>query len=143
MLLVAAFPLAYLAGVTTQTLTEGNWAIEARSALARGFRRVVLFLGLPTLLGLWFNDGRVWWAFVAYWLAAVLLPPAVPSRASEQHRGHRAQKPVSGWRSSLSIWLPGRGSPAGEAAANLYPSSPALETHHGGSRSRFASSTGT
>ncbi|VTR95883.1 Uncharacterized protein OS=Methanosphaerula palustris (strain ATCC BAA-1556 / DSM 19958 / E1-9c) GN=Mpal_2176 PE=4 SV=1 [Gemmata massiliana] len=75
MLLIASFPLAFLAGTTTHALTQSAWSLETRSALARGFRRVVIFVGLPAIVGMWFADGHVWWAFVAYWTAAVLALP--------------------------------------------------------------------
>lgn len=127
MLLVAAFPLAWLAGVTTHTLTEGSWAIEARAALARGFRRVVLLLGLPTLVGLWFNDGRVWWAFVAYWLAAVLMLPLFLRVLQNNIAGNRARTGL--WLAILLVDLvsPVAILPQVKPQAELYPSSPALE----------------
>ncbi|MBP3954543.1 hypothetical protein J8F10_04505 [Gemmata sp. G18] len=75
MLLVAAFPLAFLAGATTHALTQSTWSLETRSALARGFRRVVIFVGVPAIVGMWFAAGQVWWAFIAYWTTAVLVLP--------------------------------------------------------------------
>src|SRR5262249_30737035 len=37
MLLIAAFPLAFLAGVTTDTATRSGWTLETRTAISRGF----------------------------------------------------------------------------------------------------------
>ncbi len=75
MLLIASFPLAFLAGTTTHALTQSACPLETRSALARGFRRVVIFVGLPAIVGMWFADGHVWWAFAAYWVVAVFALP--------------------------------------------------------------------
>jgi hypothetical protein len=66
MLLIAAFPLAYLAGVATDVVSRAGWSHEARLHLSRGFRRAVLFAGLPAVLGLAFSSGEVWTPFVVY-----------------------------------------------------------------------------
>ncbi|HEY1192502.1 MAG TPA: hypothetical protein VGE74_33065, partial [Gemmata sp.] len=127
MLLIASFPLAFLAGRTTHALTESGWALEARSGLSRGFRRVVLFLGVPTILGLWFTDGRVWWAFVAYWAAAVLALPLFIRVLQNNVAGRRTRTAL--WLAILLVDLvaPVAVLPAVKPQAELYPSSPILE----------------
>lgn len=127
MLQIVSFPLAFLAGVTTHALTESNWSLDARAALARAFRRVVVFLVAPTVLGLWFNDGPVWWAFIAYWTTAVLaLPPFIRA----------LQSTGTGVRVRTALWLavlladliaPIAVLPQVKPQADLYPVSPILE----------------
>jgi hypothetical protein len=126
MLLLAAFPLAFLAGVTTDAAVRSGWSLDARAALARGFRRVVLFVGLPTILGLWLASGTTWWAFVAYWGAVVLaLVPFI----------RLLQNPTTA-RTRTALWLvvlavdllaPIALLPAVRPQAELYPTSPLLE----------------
>lgn len=72
MLVVAAFPLAFLAGATTDMVIHSAWGHEARWGLSRGFRRATLFAGLPTILGLAFSEGHIWRPFVAYWLVVLV-----------------------------------------------------------------------
>ncbi len=127
MLLIAAFPLAYLAGAATHALMESNWSIEARSAVARGFRRVAIMLGMPTIVGLWFAGGEVWWAFIAYWAAAVLVLPLFVRVLQNQMSGTRARTAL--WLTILLVDLvaPVAVLPAVRPQAELFPSSPALE----------------
>ncbi|QEG28386.1 Bacterial membrane protein YfhO [Gemmata obscuriglobus] len=127
MLLIATFPLAFLAGVTTQALTESRWALSARAAVSRGFRRVVLVLVAPTILGLWFNDGPVWWAFVAYWGAAVLALPLFIRTL--QNTGTSGRLRTALWFVILLAELiaPIAVLPQTKPQAELYPSSPVLD----------------
>lgn len=125
MLLVAAFPLAFLAGTTTDTATRAAWSLESRAALSRGFRRVAFFVGLPTIVGLWFTAGPTWWAFVAYWVAVVLaLVPFI-----------RLLQPQTSAPARTALWLlvllvdllaPIAIFPAVKPQAELYPTSPAM-----------------
>jgi hypothetical protein len=71
-LVIAAFPLAFLAGAATDAITRSEWSGEARLALSRGFRRAMLFAGVPTVLGLVFSDGVLSRAFVAYCVALLV-----------------------------------------------------------------------
>ncbi len=127
MLLVAAFPLAFLAGVTTDAVTRAAWSLESRAALSRGFRRVALFVGMPTVVGLWFASGATWWAFVAYWAAAVVL--LVPFVRLLQNQTSSLRTRTALWLGVLLVDLiaPIAIFPAVKPQAELYPSSPAMD----------------
>jgi hypothetical protein len=126
MLLVAAFPLAFLAGVTTDAATRSEWSLESRTAIARGFRRVALFVGIPTIVGLWFASGETWWAFIAYWVAVVVaLVPFI--RILQTQTSARTRTIL--WLAVLLVDLlaPIAILPAVKPQTELYPSSPAME----------------
>lgn len=127
MLLVAAFPLAFLAGVTTDAVTRAAWSLDARAALARGFRRVALFVGIPTIIGLWFATGAAWWAFVAYWAAVVVV--LVPFVRLLQNQTSSVRARTALWLGVLLVDLvaPIALFPAVKPQADLYPSSPAMD----------------
>ncbi|MBY0459027.1 MAG: hypothetical protein K2V38_16950, partial [Gemmataceae bacterium] len=127
MLLVAAFPLAFLAGSTTHALVSSQWAIENRSGIARGFRRVAIYLGLPTIIGLWFADGRAWWAFVVYWVGVVVSLPLF-LRALQNQTSHASTR-AGLWLVVLLIDLvtPVAMFPEVKPQAELYPLSPMPE----------------
>src|SRR5262249_31540031 len=79
MLLIAVFPLAILAGTTTDVLIRSNWAAEQRKLLTRPFLLVVLFAAVPGFVCLWDSGSQapvpIWAPFIAYWVAvAVALP---------------------------------------------------------------------
>ena len=127
MLLVAAFPLAFLAGVTTDALTRSAWALDARAALAGGFRRVAIIIGVPTIIGLWFATGATWWAFVAYWAAAVVA--LVPFVRVLQNQTSTVRTRTLLWLGVLLVDLvaPIAVLPAVRHQADLYPNSPAMD----------------
>lgn len=75
MLVVATFPLAFLAGTTADAVTRSAWSADARLALSRGFRRAALFAGLPTILSLAFSQGDVSREFATYWLIVLVSLP--------------------------------------------------------------------
>ena len=127
MLLVAAFPLAFLAGVTTDAVIRAAWSLDTRGALALGFRRVAVFGGVPTVVGLWFASGATWWAFVAYWAAVVVL--LVPFVRLLQNQTSSARTRTALWLGVLLVDLvaPIAILPAVKPQAVLYPSSPAIE----------------
>ncbi len=127
MLLIAAFPLAFLAGSTTHVLTQSGWSLEARIALARGFRRVVFVVGMPTILGLWLASGEVWWAFIAYWVAVVFALPLFVRVLQNQMSDTRARTAL--WLTILLVDLvsPVAVLPTVKPQADLYPASPALD----------------
>jgi hypothetical protein len=81
MLLVAAFPVAYLAGVTTDALVRAAWPADARQHLRRYLVLIGLALVLPALLFAWGgwraqNSPDVWPAAILGW-GAILLAFAV------------------------------------------------------------------
>jgi hypothetical protein len=126
MLLVAAFPLAFLAGVTTDAATRSAWALEARTAISRAFRRVAVFVGIPTIIGLWFAGGETWWAFIAYWVAVVVA--LVPFIRLLQNQTTPRMRTIL-WLGVLLVDLvaPIAIYPAVKPQAELYPTSPAME----------------
>ena len=73
MLLVAAFPLALLAGATTDALVRTGWPAVGRRVVRRFLLGVVLFAVAPSLLCLGAvlarreAQGPVWPPFVVYW----------------------------------------------------------------------------
>ncbi len=126
MLLIVAFPLAFLAGVTTDAAVRAAWSLDARAALAQGFRRVALVVGLPTVVGLCLATGVAWWAFAAYWgVVALALVPFV--RLLQHQTTPRTRTAL--WLGVLAADLiaPIALLPAVRPQADLYPSSPALE----------------
>jgi hypothetical protein len=127
MMLVAAFPLALLAGVATDAVSRTGWSHESRLHLSRGFRRAVLFAGLPTVLGLAFSSGEIWAPFVAYCVVLlvallvfvrILQPRATPPRAR-----------TAIWLGILLAELvaPVITFPQVGSQADFYPTSPILE----------------
>ncbi len=127
MLLIAAFPLAFLAGVTTAALTRAAWALDARAALAGSFRRVAIIIGVPTIIGLWFATGATWWAFVAYWTAVVVA--LVPFVRVLQNQLASVRTRTLLWLGVLLIDLiaPIAVLPAVRPQTDLYPRSPAMD----------------
>ncbi|QJW93839.1 YfhO family protein [Frigoriglobus tundricola] len=127
MLLIAAFPLAFLAGVTTDALARAAWALDARAALAAGFRRVAIVIGVPTIIGLWFASGATWWAFVAYWAAVVVA--LVPFVRVLQNQTSSVRTRTLLWLGVLLVDLiaPIAVLPAVRRQTDLYPSSPAMD----------------
>ena len=126
MLLIAAFPLAFLAGTATDALTRTAWAMDARAALSRGFRRVALVVGIPTILGLWFAPGATWWAFVAYWVTVVVaLVPFI--RVLQNQTAARTRTTL--WLGILlaDLLAPIAILPSVKPQAELYPTSPILD----------------
>lgn len=80
MLLVAAFPVALLAGTATDALVRSQWSADGRRVLRRCVLSVLLLAVLPSLLCVGVMVQRdpgkpVWSLFVAYWaVVAVTLP---------------------------------------------------------------------
>ena len=79
MLLIAAFPLAYLAGTTTDALARAKWDAAARNVVRRYLRLVSLAVVLPAavsaLAGWWGSPGRDWWAAGVLGWACFLVAP--------------------------------------------------------------------
>ncbi len=127
MLVIAAFPLAYLAGTTANALVRSAWSADARLALSRGFRRAVLFAGLPTILGLAFSQGDLSRAFVAYWLAVFVSLPLFVRVLQLGRTSPRARTAI--WCAVLLAELvaPTATYPAVKAQTELYPTSPIME----------------
>jgi hypothetical protein len=127
MLVTAAFPLAFLAGVSADAVVRGGWAINARLALSRGFRRATLFVGVPTVLGLVFSDGPVSRAFVAYWVVVVVSLPLFVRVLQHSRMSPRTRTAV--WCGILVVELvvPVMDLTAVKPQAELYPSSPAMD----------------
>lgn len=81
-LLVAAFPLAFLAGVTADALARSGWAEEPLRVFRRRAFVVVVLVAASSLscvaVGLFQHPGRpVWGVFVVYWIAVGLMIPVV------------------------------------------------------------------
>ncbi len=127
MLLIAAFPLAVLAGATADAVVRAEWAADARLALARGFRRATLFAGLPTVVGLTFSDGPLDPAFLASGLVLVISLPLFVRVLQRGNMGPRSRTAV--WCGILLVELvtPVATLPAVRPQAELYPTSPILE----------------
>jgi hypothetical protein len=92
MLLVAAFPLALLAGTATDALVRCGWDAGGRRVVRRFFLGVVLFAVLPSLLCVGVmvqrEPGRpVWGLFVAYWAVVVATLPVVVWLCLPGHSG--------------------------------------------------------
>lgn len=80
MLLIAAFPLALLAGATTDALIRTAWADELRPKLMRAFLMVGLFAVVPALTCLTIertqpNSPSLSFGFVAFWVVELLGVP--------------------------------------------------------------------
>ncbi|MBY0514911.1 MAG: YfhO family protein [Gemmataceae bacterium] len=77
MLLIAAFPVAVLAGATTDALVRTAWAEEHRRKLGRMFVAVGLFAAVPAVMCLTIEQSRpegpaISVEFVAFWAAETL-----------------------------------------------------------------------
>jgi hypothetical protein len=127
MLLNAAFPLAFLAGMTTDAITRSGWVTDARLALSRGFRRAVLFAGLPTVLGLAFSGGSLGRDFVAYWLAVGIALPLFVRILQPSLMSARTRSAIWCGILLLELLAPVAVLPAVKPQAQLYPTSPALD----------------
>lgn len=127
MLLVAAFPLAFLAGVATTTLSRAGWSHDARLHLSRGFRRAVLFAGVPTVLGLAFSSGEVWKPFAIY--CVVLLVSLLLFVRILQPHATSPRTRTATWLGILLAELvaPVAPLPQLKPQAELYPTSPILD----------------
>jgi hypothetical protein len=127
MLLVAAFPLAYLAGAATDAVSRAGWSHEARLHLSRGFRRAVLFAGLPTVLGLAFSSGNVWGPFAAYCVVLLVSLPVFVRLLGPRETSPRAR--TAAWLGILLAELvaPVATFPQVRPQAELYPTSPIME----------------
>jgi hypothetical protein len=83
MLLVATFPLAFLAGTTTDALVRRGWGAAERRVIGRWLLCLVLFAVIPSLTCLaairQLPQGRsIWLPFVVYWaVVAGTLPVAL------------------------------------------------------------------
>lgn len=80
MLVVATFPLAFLAGVSTDALARGAWAADAVTLLRRRTLLVLALAAVPALscaaVGLANPTGSgVWGPFVSYWAVTALVLP--------------------------------------------------------------------
>lgn len=85
MLLIAAFPIAYLAGTATDSLIASGWAAIPNRALSRCVLLVLLFAAVPSVscvaMSLQQSPAPPWTEFVAYWVCIGLsLPAIVPHR---------------------------------------------------------------
>jgi hypothetical protein len=127
MLLVAALPLAYLAGVATDAVARAEWSHESRLHLSRGFRRAVLFAGLPTVLGLAFSSGDVWAPFVTY--CVVLFVSLIFFVRILQPRPTSPRTRTAAWLGILLAELvaPVATLPQVQPQAELYPNSPIMD----------------
>jgi hypothetical protein len=82
MLLVAALPLALLAGTATDALVRSEWSADGRRVFRRIFFGVWLFAVLPSLtcvgVTVQQNPGRpVWVWFIAHWAVVAVTVPVV------------------------------------------------------------------
>ena len=126
MLVVAAFPLALLAGAATDALVRAEWSHASRVELSRGFRRATLAAGLPTALGLAFSGGAVSKTFVVF--SVVLLVSLIAFVRLLQHGRMRARARTAVWCGILLADLisPTATLPDVRPEADLYRSSPAI-----------------
>ncbi len=81
MLLIAAFPIAYLAGTATDSLIASGWAAIPNRALSRSVLLVLLFAAVPSVscvaLSLQQSPAPLWPEFVTYWVCIGLSLPAI------------------------------------------------------------------
>ncbi len=80
MLLVAAFPLAFLAGSSTDALIRTNWSLESRVNLRRAFLVALVFALVPAaacqvVLRSQGNVKAVWANFLLYWGVLIIALP--------------------------------------------------------------------
>ncbi|MBM3978713.1 MAG: hypothetical protein FJ304_00230 [Planctomycetes bacterium] len=127
MLVVAAFPLAFLAGTSADAVARAAWSADARLALSRGFRRAVYFAGLPTILGLAFSAGEVSREFVAYWLAALVSLPLFVRVLQQGRTSPHARVALLGAILLADLVAPTARYVAVRPQAELHPTSPLLE----------------
>lgn len=134
MLLVAAFPLAVLAGVTTDALIRARWVPEKRAKLRRGLFVALPALALSLVMALAVfqvgKQNRVWISASAYWSLMIVLVPTVmmlawPGRRSPDAPAARTRV----WIAALLLELlvptaifPALG-PATKPQLDIYPNS--------------------
>ncbi|MCS6863513.1 MAG: YfhO family protein [Gemmataceae bacterium] len=128
MLLIATFPLAFLAGRTTQALVLSAWSPFSLQQLARGFRRALIGAGLPTLIGLSLLQDGWWMPFVIYGVV-VLVSLLLFVRIL------RLVGPTPAWRTRLwyailamDLLAPTVVFPTVRPQSELYPSSAILDS---------------
>lgn len=128
MLIVAAFPVAVLAGAATDALVRTEWGADSRLGLSRGFRRATLAAGLPTVLGhAYSSDSDISKTFVIF--CVVLLVSLVVFVRLLQPNRMTARTRTAVWCGLLLAELiaPVAPLPDVRPQAELYRSSPALE----------------
>lgn len=127
MLVVTAFPLAFLAGASTDALVRAEWSHDARLQLSRGFRRATLVAGIPTVIGLSFSGGSLSREFITF--CVVLLVSLIAFVRVLQHGRMLPRTRTALWCGILladllaPIWC----LPDVRPQADLYLPSPALE----------------
>jgi hypothetical protein len=83
MLLVATFPLALLAGATTDALVGSCWSADGRRVVRRTLVGVVLLVVLPSLVWVGVSAARrdasdsLWGSFAVYWAVVAATLPVV------------------------------------------------------------------
>lgn len=127
MLLVATFPLAFLAGATTDALVKQNWDDASRKTLRRVFVGVVVCGVLPTAFYLFVShqkepDRGVWGHFVAYWVVVTL---GLPAFAWVILRDGPARVRTAVWAAVLlaELFVPVAVFPQVKRQEQIYPSS--------------------
>lgn len=126
-LIVVAFPLAFLAGAATDALVRADWSHAARLAVSRGFRRAALVAGLPTVLGHAFSGGPISGPFVVFG-ATMLVALGLLVRVLQTNRT-TARARTAVWCAILlaDLLAPIATLPDVRPQAELFPPSPATE----------------
>ena len=131
MLLVGTFPLALLAGATTDALARCAWSADRRAALRRGLLAVLLFAALPAVTCHVFSRGAkdpvpICGEFVAYWCVVAVALPVVFWLVLSNRTGSATRTRV--WVVILVAELvaPVAALPAVRPQADIYPDSALL-----------------
>jgi hypothetical protein len=132
MLLIATFPLAFLAGVTTDALTKLQWDDASRTVLRKVFVSVVVCGVLPTLFYLFVTHQKnpergAWGHFIAYWVVVVL---ALPAFAWLVLRGGMPHLRTATWAAVLlaELFVPVAVFPQVKRQEQIYPASEVFTT---------------
>ena len=76
MLLIAPFPIVFLAGVMTDALIRSGWSNDTRAGLSSGFRTAVVVAVVPTVFALYLGaNGPLWTPLVVYWAVVIASLP--------------------------------------------------------------------
>lgn len=130
MLLIAAFPLAYLAGVTTDSLIRSSWEASYRRRLAFALLVLVPIAVLPSFglaLVMKRQDFAMWPEFGVYWVCAAAGLAAVIGIAFAPNLSPRLRTTLWLGAVLLELLAPTIRFPAVKPQADLYPDSPVVE----------------